>query len=479
MNEDPVALLPEALLLAGAIGGLLLGLFLPRRRQWLVRVVAAVALVASIVAALVSALVAAGEPAGPVFDGVYDVDTATTVARVVAAAATLLMLALAAGELAGSPRETELYTLMLLGTLGTVLLAGADDLLFLGAAYLLASIPLYGLAALTKDGSGTEAALKYYLLGAFLGIIMFTGTALLYGVGRSTRYPELTDSLVSAPSAAVALGGLGVLTGLLFKLGGVPAHFWVPDVAEGATTTVAAFVTTVPKVGAVLAVYRLLDGPLSGAPGNWPLLVAVLAALSMTLGNLAAFFQDSVKRLLGYSTISQVGYLLMVPVVAGRTDLALPALALYLAAYAVTNAGAFAVVAAARVGPDLQDWQGFARRSPALAVALVVCLLGLVGTPPTGVFVGKLTVFSATADGGCGWLVVVAAINTVISLFYYLRWVGPMFREVDAAVVAADELSAPERWKPEPWGSAAALTAAAGSVVVGLGAGVVLAGVTP
>lgn len=462
MNE-PLALLPEALLLAGAIGGLLLGLFLPRRRQWLVRVVAALSLVGSIVAALATA----GDLQGPVFDGVYDVDIATTVVRVVAAVATLLVLALAAGELAGSPRETELYTLMLLATLGTVLLAGADDLLFLGASYLLASIPLYGLAALTKSGSGTEAALKYYLMGAFLGIVMFTGTVLLYGVGGSTRYPELAADLPAAPVAAVALGGLGVLTGLLFKLGGVPAHFWVPDVAEGATTTVAAFVTTVPKIGAVVAVYRLLDGPLSEAPGDWRLLVAVLAAASMTLGNFAAFFQQSVTRLLGYSTVSQVGYLLMIPVVAGRSDLALPSLALYLAAYAVTNTGAFAVVAAARVGPALQDWQGFARRSPALAVALVVCLLGLVGTPPTGVFVGKLTVFSATAEGGYGWLVVVAAVNTVISLFYYLRWLAPIFRR------GSDADAAP----PEVWSAAAAVTAAVASVAVGAGAGAVLAGV--
>lgn len=465
MNENPLALLPEALLLAGAIGGLLLGLFLPRRRQWLVRVVAACALIGSIAAALAAAV----DLEGPVFDGIYDVDTGTTVVRVVAAAATLLVLALAAGELAASPRETELYVLMLLGTLGTVLLAGAADLLFLGAAYLLASIPLYGLAALTKDGSGTEAALKYYLMGAFLGIVMFTGTAVLYGVGRSTRYPELAETLVGAPPVAVAVGGLGVLAGLLFKLGAVPAHFWVPDVAEGATTTVAAFVTTVPKAGAVFAVYRLLDEPLADAPGDWSLVVAVLAALSMTLGNLAAFFQESVTRLLGYSTVSQVGYLLMAPAVVGRSDLALPALALYLAAYAVTNIGAFAVVAAARIGPRLQNWQGFARRSPGLAVALVVCLLGLVGTPPTGVFVGKLTVFSATAEGGYGWLVVVAAVNTVISLFYYLRWVGPAFRAAEPGAAAASE----------PWSSAAALTAAAASVAVGLGAGVVLAGVTP
>jgi NADH-quinone oxidoreductase subunit N len=460
VNENPLDLLPEVLLLLGATGGLLLGLFLPRRRQWVVRLVAAGALVGSAGTALLDL----ADPPGPVFDGVYDVDTATSVVRVVAALAALLLLAVATDELAGSPRETELYALLLLGTLGTVLLAGADDLLFLSAAYLLASIPLYGLAGLARDAPGTEAALKYYLLGAFLGVVLLAGTAVLYGVGGSTRYEELAPGLAGAPAAAVALGGLGVLAGLLFKLGAVPGHFWVPDVTEGATTTVAAFVTTVPKAGAVVAAYRLLETPLGDAPGDWRLVVALVAAASMTLGNLAAFGQDSVRRLLAYSTVSQVGYLLMVPVVVGRSDLALPALALYLAAYAVTNAGAFAVVAAVRAGPRLQDWAGLAKRQPVLALALAVCLLGLVGTPPTGVFVGKLAVFTATAEGGYGWLVVVAAVNTVASLFYYLRWLSPVFLSPDPAPPAA----------PAPWSRAAAVSAAAASIVLGLAAGLVL-----
>lgn len=464
MNEKPLALLPEMLLLGGAIGGLLLGVFLPRTRQWLVRLVAAAALLG----AAATALLAAGDLAGPVFDGVYDVDMATSVVRVVASLASLLLLALAADELAGHPRETELYTLVLLGTLGTVLLAGADDLLFLVASYLLASVPLYGLTGLFRDPRGTEAALKYYLMGAFLGIVLFTGTVVLYGVGRSTRYPELALGLADAPRAAVALGAVGVLGGLLFKLGGVPSHFWVPDVTEGATTTVAAFVTTVPKLGAVVAIYRLLDEPLRQAPGDWRLVVAILAAASMTLGNFAAFFQDSVRRLLGYSTISQVGYLLMVPVVVGRTDLALPSLALYLGAYAATNLGVFAVLQAVQAGPHLQDWAGVARRQPAMAGALLVCLLGLVGTPPTGVFVGKLTVFTATAQGGYGWLVVVAAVNTVASLFYYLRWVGPVFRSGDGG----------EHAHSAPWSRVAAQVAAALTLVIGIGAGVVLTSVS-
>jgi NADH-quinone oxidoreductase subunit N len=464
VNEKPLALLPELFLLGGAIVGLLLGVFLPRRRQYVVRIVAALALTGSVV----TALLGARNLEGAVFDAVYNVDMATSIARVVAAAAALLLLAIAATELSGHPRETELYTLLLLGTLGTVLLAGADDLLFLVAAYLLASIPLYGLAALAKDGSGTESALKYYLMGAFLGIVLFAGTVVLFGAGRSTRYPDLVGSLAAAPRGAVALGGIGVLAGLLFKLGAVPAHFWVPDVAEGATTTVAAFVTTVPKVGAVLAIYRLVDVPLSHAPGNWRLIVAILAAVTMTLGNLAAFFQDSVRRLLGYSTISQAGYLLMVPVVAGRNDLALPSLALYVGAYAVTNAGAFAVVAAARTGPEIADWRGMSRRSPALSLALLMCLLGLVGTPPTGVFVGKLTVFTAVAQGGYGWLVVVAAVNTVASLFYYLRWLAPVFRAPEGRGAAVSF----------GWSTGAAVTVAALSVAVGLAAGVVIAAVT-
>lgn len=467
MNENPLALLPELALLGGSIVGLLLGLFLPRHRQSIVRAVAAGSLVAAIALSLVAAL----DPAGPVFDGSYVVDTKLTVVRVVASGATLVMLAIAADELSASPRETELYTLMLLGTLGTVVLSGAADLLLIIAAYLVASIPLYGLAALAKDRLGTEAALKYYLVGAFFTTVLLAGVVLLFGVGGSTRYPQLAQGLLDAPRAAVAFGAVFVLAALLFKLGAVPAHFWVPDVTEGATTTVAAFVTTVPKLGAVFAVYRLVAGPLSDAPGNWRILVAVIAAASMTLGNLAAFFQTSVRRLLAYSTISQVGYLLMIPAVAGRSDLALPSLELYVAAYAVTNVGAFAVVSAMPAGPTLDDWTGTGRRHPALGVALIVCLLGLVGTPPTGVFVGKLTVFTATGQGGLGWLVVLAAINTVASLFYYLRWIGPIFRPAPPGALAAPQ--------PVRWSQVAAFVTAALSLAVGVGSGLVLSGVSP
>jgi NADH-quinone oxidoreductase subunit N len=213
-------------------------------------------------------------------------------------------------------------------------------------------------------------------------------------------------------------------------IGGVPAHFWVPDAVDGTSPVSGAVLTTTAKVGGLVAVWRLLVAvPADTVP--WPLLVAVLAVASMTLGNLAAFAQTSLRRLLAYSTISQVGYLLVPVAVAARTPLALPALLGYLAAYAVTNLAVFAVVAARPEALEIADQRGLGRRHPVLAVSLVVGLLGLVGTPPTVVFAGKLAGFTAAVDGGMTWLAAVAVLNSVASLVYYLRWIAPLFAAGD------------------------------------------------
>jgi NADH-quinone oxidoreductase subunit N len=419
MHKDPLALLPEILLLFGAVAALLAGSFLPRRCQWAARAGAAAALAASLAAAVFSA---PGEDR-TVYAGTYALDGATDAVRVIVPAAALTVLALASGRVRGDRRETEFCVLVLLGSLGTVLLAGASDLLLLAVAYLLASIPLYALAGWGRDARGAEAALKLYLLGVLLGITMLLGTAVLYGLGGATDYAALADGLSGAPRAALAVGTVALLAGPLFKAGAVPTHFWVPDAASGATVPAAAFLTTVPKIGALVALYRVLT-VLPEQALEWRVLPAVLAVATMTLGNLAAFAQTDPLRLLGYSTISQAGYLLMALAVAGRAE-ALRALLLYLAAYAVTNLGAFAVAAALPHLRTLEAYRGLGRRRPLLAAALTVCLLGLVGTPPTAVFMGKLTVFSATWDGGMAWLTVAAAVNTVASLFYYLRWIAP------------------------------------------------------
>ena len=459
MNEDPLALLPEIILAVAAVAGLLLGSYLPRQRQWPVRLLTALACAA----ALVTTLVIWNDPARTVFGDSYAIDVATNAGRVIVLVAVLLTLGVSAGEFRSSPRESELYVLVLLAALGTIVLTGANDLLLLVAAYLLAGIPLYAIAGFAKDDLGTEGALKFYLLGALLGITMLAGATVLFGVGGATAYADLQKPLGAAPAAAVAVGFVGVLAGLLFKMGAVPAHFWIPDVTEGTRPPAAAFLTTVPKIGGVIAAYRL--AAMTGSAVGWPLLVALIAAVTMTLGNLAAFFQRDVRRLLGYSTISQVGYLLMAVVVAGRSPLALPSTLLYLAAYAVTNLGAFAVVCALPRRKLIDEYRGLLRQRPWLAVSLVVCLLGLVGTPPTAVFAGKLTVFTAALDGGYGWLVVVAAVNTVAGLFYYLRWIAPAVRSAEV----------PETAVVDRWAATTAYAATVGSLALGPLSGLVLA----
>lgn len=460
MNEDPLALLPELLLLLGAAVVLLLGSFLPRQRQWVALLATAGVLLASAVAAAFGL----AQPDELVFDATYAVDGATGAARLIGPLAGLLVLGLLAEDLRGDRRETEHYVLVLFAVLGSDVLAGSNDLLLLTVAYLLGSVPLYALAGSARDRRGTEAALKTYLLGAFLGVAMLVGVVLLAGVAGGTAYDDLR-ALDGTARGAVAVGLVALVAGLAFKTGAVPGHFWVPDAADGTRAGIAALLTTVPKIGGFFAAYRVLDAvPVDVV--DWPLLVALLAAATMTLGNLAAFWQDRTQRLLGWSSVSQSGYLLMAVAVAGRTDLALPSLALYLAAYAVTNVGAFAVPAALPSAQQLGDYAGAARRQPLLMGSLVVLLLGLVGTPPTAVFTGKLTVFAAALDGGLAWLVVLAAVNSVASLFYYLRWIAPAY--------AAD---APAR-APDVRRDVAhrcAVAAAAASVLLGLGSGAALA----
>ncbi|MFI9812735.1 NADH-quinone oxidoreductase subunit N [Saccharothrix variisporea] len=454
MDENPSALLPEILLAVAAIVGLLLGSYLPRHRQWLVRLLAAAACGAGVVATVVSENMA-------VFGGTYVVDVATNATRVVVMVSVVLVLCLA-DPIRGMARESEFVVLLVLAALGSVLLAGSNDLMLLAAAYLLASIPLYALAGFAKDAPGTEASLKFYLMGALLGVTTLAGVVVVFGLGGATEYTALSTGLATAPRLAVAVGVVAVLAGLLFKAGAVPAHFWVPDVTEGSGAVAAAFITTVPKIGAVVAIHRLIT--VASARLDWALVVAVIAAATMTLGNLAAFFQDNVRRLLAYSTISQVGYLLVGVAAAGHSDLALPAVLLYLGGYAVTNLGAFAVVCALPAATVLADFRGLLRRRPWLAVSLVVVLLGLVGTPPTVVFAGKLTVFTAALDAGLLWLVVVAVVNTVASVFYYLRWIGPAVRGEPA------DMPEPTRWAVHT-----AYGAAAGSVLLGVLTGPLLA----
>ncbi|GAA0972740.1 NADH-quinone oxidoreductase subunit N [Nocardioides aquaticus] len=457
MGADLVAVLPEALLFLGGMVTLVGGSFTPRARQRRMGIVAA----AATVAGLVASLVAWEGDTRAVFSGTFTVDTSTGATRVIVTVSLLLILLIASGEVRDHPRESETYSLLLFGGAGALLLAGSTDLAVLVVAFLLSSIPLYGLVGIIARPESPEAALKTYLCGALFGILLMLGAVLLYGLAGRAGYSSLAAELTDAPSAAVAAGGVLVLMGLLFKAGGVPGHFWVPDATQGASVSAAAFLTTIPKIGAIVAITRLV----AVLPGDlrWATVLGVLAVASMTIGNLAALAQDDVRRLLGWSTVSQVGYLLAAAAVTRISDQGQPALLFFLAGYALTNLAAFAVAAAAPDRRSLEDWAGFASTRPGLSAALVVALLGLVGTPPTAVFIGKLTTMGATWGAGLAWLAVAIALNSVVSLFYYLRWLRAALRP---AAQLEEGSSTGGRGAPT-----AALVAAFATVAMGLTAG--------
>lgn len=309
--------------------------------------------------------------------------------------------------------------------------------------------------------------MKYYLLGALTNGALVYGAVLLFGLGATTTLLGLADALPGADGAALVTGTGLVVLGLAFKLGAVPAHAWVPDVADGAPAPVAAFLTVAPKVGALIALARLA-ATLPESDVGWRPLVAVLAAATMTYGNLAALHQDDVRRLLGWSAVSQAGYGLMAVVALGRSDLAVSSLVYFLAAYAVANLAAFGVVIELRGRTDRRTYAGLASARPLLAGVLVLSFLSLVGIPPLAGFTAKVLLFGAAIDAGYTWLAILAVVNTVVSLAYYLRVLAPSYFEPLAGPVPV----------LGQWARAATLACGAGVVVLGVAADGVLDALT-
>jgi proton-translocating NADH-quinone oxidoreductase chain N len=264
--------------------------------------------------------------------------------------------------------------------------------------------------------------MKYFVFGSVTGAAMIFGLTYWFAGAGSTLLADLSG-LAGAPLAAAGL--LAVLIGLGYKAALAPFHFWAPDAYDGGPVAVAAYLSVVPKVGAIFALAQALRD-LPAGPVDWRLAVAALAAVSMTWGNLAALPQTNVVRLLAYSSVAQAGYFLLGVATLGRSDLAIRGLVVFAAAYAAMNLGAFAVVAGA--GRDLAALRGLGRADPWAGGALVVFLLSLVGVPPLAGFAGKALLFGAALDGGFGWLAVVAIGNSVLSLAVYLRVVVALYQ---------------------------------------------------
>lgn len=419
------AVVPEIVLVVGAVLVLLWSLFTSPAMQKYAAVIATATVAAS---AYYSASMLDGKQ-DVAFFGTYATDGAAIWARLIILAATLVTIAFSTEWFRNDPRHGEYYTLLLMSALGAVLLAGAADLMEMLVGTLLSSATGYVLAAYHRASArSAEAGIKYYLLGALTNGGMAYGAVLLFGLAGTTLFSGLPQGLAGAAGPALVAGTALVAVGLAFKIGAVPAHAWVPDVADGAPAPVAAFLTVVPKVGALVALGRLALVIPDTAVG-WRPLVAALAAVTMTLGNLAALWQDDVRRLLGWSTVSQAGYALMAVTALGRSNLALESLLYFLVAYTLANLAAFGVVIELRGLADRNGYAGLARAHPMLAMSLLLAFLSLIGIPPLAGFPAKLALFGAAMDSGYGWLAVVAAVNTAVSVAYYLRVLGPVYFE--------------------------------------------------
>jgi NADH-quinone oxidoreductase subunit N len=333
----------------------------------------------------------------------------------------------------------EFVSLTLLGTLGMLVMASSANMLTSYLGLELLSLSMYALVALKRDDRiATEAAMKYFVLGALASGLLLFGMSIVYGATGSLDLDSISASLATANRTAVALGLIFIAAGVAFKLGVVPFHMWVPDVYNGAPTAVTLFLGTAPKVAAFALAYRLFSDALSPVIADWSIVFAVIAVLSVVVGNIVAISQTNIKRMLAYSAVANMGFLLLGVVAGGKDGFA--AALFYAVAYAITglvSIGILVLLSARGIEFDnVDDLKGLNARSPWFAFLMLLAMFSLAGIPPTLGFWAKLAVIEAVVDAGYVWIAVVAVIASLIGAFYYLRVVKVMyFGEPDASNV--------------------------------------------
>ena len=372
------------------------------------------------------------------FNNAVVVDGFSTFINALVAVSGLLGVALAHGYLKRTGLERgEYYALLLFSIAGMVLMAQASDLIIVFLALELLSIPLYVLSAFAHpQADSEEAGLKYFLLGAFSAGFVVYGIALVFGATGSTSLRSIaaTAAVGGANVMLLTVGAALILVGLAFKVAAVPFHMWTPDVYHGAPSAVTAFMASGAKIAGFAALLRVFVLAFPSVADDLTPILAVIAALTMILGNLLAISQTNIKRLLAYSSIAHAGYILMAFVPYGQASVVATSVAsglFYLVAYALTNFGAWAVVIALEKkegkGLEISDYAGLARGHPALAAAMAVFMLSLTGIPPTLGFVGKFYLFRAAIEGQFYVLAVIGVVTSLISAYYYLRVVVTMY----------------------------------------------------
>jgi len=395
-----------------------------------------------IVIAAALALPLNGVNPGPAGNGLFTIDSGTVFFRLFFLAMAFLLI-LVSSDYVKKMHDFhgEFIALLLLATLGATLAASASNIITILLSIELMAVSFYALVGFLKSDKGTESALKYILLGAVNAAVLLFGMALLFGFSASLTLDgiAIAASAGGVKNAGLILGLTMVLAALGFKIAAVPFHMWAPDTYEGAPAPVALYLSTASKIAGFAVMLRVLSAFLQPASfsHNWGVVIAVISAITMTVGNLLAISQSNIKRLLAYSSVAQAGYMLVAIAAIGTSagDISASSLLYFAIAFAAAEFAVFGVVivVSRQVEHDeVADYTGMARRSPWLAGAMTLGLLSLIGLPPLGGFIGKFYVFSQATQHGLLWLVIIAVINSVISAYYYLRIIKTLWAEEPA-----------------------------------------------
>ena len=437
---------PEAALAGFGLAGVLLGAIGGDRISGLIRLASVAALAAAAALAAVQFVhgqtlsAFASEPLA--VDGLYKVSAFTLFAKTVTYSTAALALLMSGGFLKTAQMERYEYPLLIVfAALGAGLMLSANDLMTLYVGIETLSLSSYVLAAFRRDSvKSAEAGVKYFVLGALASGLLLYGSSLVYGFTGGTGY-----AVIAAADGSIGLtfGLVLVICGLAFKASAAPFHIWTPDVYEGAPAPVVAFFATAPKIAAVGLTAHVLFSAFGPHMASWQDILGIVSALSMLVGAFGALMQNSIKRILAYSSISNVGFAL-IGVTAGAQNGA-PAVMVYMTLYVLATLGMFAAVLALRRGgkavDDISDLNGLVKSKPGLALGLMVLIFSVAGIPPAAGFWGKLEVFSAGVRADLFWLVLVGAIASVVSLGYYLRLVWAMFMKPPAPALDRTDAS--------------------------------------
>jgi len=433
---DYHAIAPEIVLAGGIVVVLLLDLFLAEHNKWVLAPVTGFTLLGAFIPVLTLAL--SDEGTRSLFDGRYVIDDFSLVLKGLFLLAGYVIILLSSDYIReGEYYEGEYWFLMLTSLLGMVMMTSSRDLVSIFISLEFLSIPAYMMAAWRKrDLKSNEAGVKYFLLGVFASAILLYGMSLLYGISNSTRLTDIAIYLGEELTALRALAVLFVVLGFAFKISAVPFHSWAPDTYQGAPTPVTAFLSVASKAAGFVAMVVVVYLAFPGSKEVWQPVFWILAALTMTVGNLLALKQKNIVRMLAYSSISQGGFILMPLAVAGESataaDDALRAVVTYLLVYAATNLGVFAIVIAVsrktRSG-EISSFGGLFSYAPGLAALMTIFMASLAGIPPLGGWIGKFAAFQAVISPGNNWgyaIAVIGAVNSMIAFGYY----GNVMREI-------------------------------------------------